>query len=684
MKIRFFQKLAWEGMKKNGKLYFPYLATCICMVMTSYILQSLSYSPLLLRMRGGGIIETVLSLGKFVIAVFSLILLFYTSSFLARRRNKEFGLYHILGMGKRGIRRIVFWESVMTAVFGISGGLLSGIALSKLTELCLARILQEETDYSFTLAPEAVLVTLKLYGILFLLLLIRSLISVQRTRPLELLHSERLGEKPPRANYLIALLGSVLLAAAYYMALSIQDPIKVLLLFFVAVIMVILATYLLFTAGSVALCRILQRNPRYYYQKQHFVSVSSMTFRMKRNGAGLASICILSTMVLVMISSTGSLYFGMEDMLSKRYPRENSITVGVQDPMALTKEKTDTLRAEYESVVQTYGFTSENPTEYKYTMVVGILQEDEVILDISRTSGNYFLYADDLCIVVFLEAGDFNRIMGTDLWPSDGEAYVLAGRRSYEGESLRMGKMELKNLGEETDSSDFPIDGNILVASYPYLTVVIRDLEEIWQAVPPEDFVQNQGGWTEWWYYGYELSEASADEKNEIYLQQTQKVRGIFEEGEGYSWHGGCRSAQRRDFLDDFGGMFFLGIVLSLVFLLATVLIIYYKQISEGYEDQARFEIMQKVGMTRRDIKKSINSQVLTVFLAPLILTGIHLAFAYSFIWKILQMFNLRNLPFVIFVTLTAYAFFGIFYVIVYKLTAGAYYGIVSGGERRS
>ncbi|MBQ0084515.1 MAG: FtsX-like permease family protein, partial [Clostridiales bacterium] len=296
MKTAFYPKLAFLGIKKNRKLYLPYILSCIGMVMMGYIVQSLSYSPVLKQMRGGSNMEAILSIGKFVIAIFSLLFLFYTNSFLVRRRFKEFGLYSILGMGKNGIAKIVLFESLFSAFFGLAGGIGLGILFSKFAELGLLNAIKAPIDYSLHLSGEAISFTAMVFGIIFILITIKSLITVAKCNPLELLRKENLGEKPPKTNWVLAVAGAVLLISAYIISVTIESPLSALSLFFVAVIMVIAATYMLFVSGSVALCGILRKNKKYYYKKNHFVSVSSMSYRMKRNGAGLASIRILATM----------------------------------------------------------------------------------------------------------------------------------------------------------------------------------------------------------------------------------------------------------------------------------------------------------------------------------------------------------------------------------------------------
>ena len=681
MNIRFSLKLAWSGMKKNGKLYFPYLLTCMGMVAMGYILQSISVCSLLKHMKGGASVSLSLSLGKFVVAVFASIFLLYSNSFLLRRRKKEFGLYHILGMGKRGIRRIIFWENLISALIGLLGGLFVGVAFSKFAELILANILHQPADSSFTLKWVAFRWTLIVYGCVFLLLMVYSLIAVQRMKTLELFQSERLGEKPPKANWLVALIGVILLGIAYGMAVAIKSPLSALMYFFVAVILVIIATYLLFIAGSVVFCRLLQKNKKYYYKKQHFVAVSSMVYRMRRNGAGLASICVLSTMVLVMLSSTGSLYFGMEDTINGRYPREVNLEISTPDLASLSEENQNASRAALEETAKFYGLEMTDIVEYPFAMMVALFRGQEVLLDEVSVDTNDMNLMDDLREMMFVEADDYNRMTGENVQPKGNEAYVLPLQCTFEREELALDAVVLNIQGILT--KDFPIGDNISASIVPALIVVVEDLDML----SPLEKMVNRFEYpvlNTLWCFGYNLPDATEEQIITLYGEQKNVLSNLeqFQQPDGgFSYYVSCKTAEKEDFISTFGGMFFLGIILSLIFVVATVSIIYYKQISEGYEDRSRFEIMQKVGMTREDIRKNINSQILTVFIAPLVMAGIHLAFAYPMIWQILQMFFMNDLTFVILVTAGIYLVFGICYASVYKLTAGAYYTIVSGGN---
>lgn len=682
MRAPFFPKLAVSGMKKNRQVYLPYLLTCIGTVMTFYILHSLSYSPLLAYMRGGNSVETCLGLGKFVIAVFSVLFLLYSNSFLNRRRYKEFGLYHVLGMGKRGLRHIIFWESLFVAIIGLGLGLVFGILFSKMAELLLANIMQSEINYVMHVEGKAILFTVEAYGCIFFILMVKSLITVQMTKALELFHSENLGEKPPRTNWLLAILGVGLLAAAYGIAVTIKSPLSALVSFFIAVIMVIIATYFLFIAGSVALCKILKNHKKYYYQKQHFISVSSMIFRMKRNGAGLASICILSTMVLVMLSSTSSMYFGMEDAIKGRYCREGEIAIHLSNFNDLDGGNEETLLEAYAQVFERHGVTPKNVLQYVYAETSGPMEGSRLILEEDYAGGfdeiaNY----DKLREVEMIPVKDYNRLMGTNLTLGKGEAYLYETNVTYQEKNFSILDVSWEIKGKLTEM--FPL-GESEASIVPNLVLIVGDEHEV------DPLFQYQVGEYGYqpvsvrWYYGYDLG-VSNEKSIEVY----DDLRAVFREENlefvknlqgGYSYFSSCLAKERDDFLGTYGGLFFLGIILSILFIAAMALIIYYKQISEGYEDQGRFEIMQKVGMTKKDIKKSINSQILTVFFAPLVLAGIHLVFAYPLIWKILQLLYVRNLTLLICITITDFIVFGLFYALLYQLTAKVYFRIVSGG----
>ena len=409
MRHNIYPRLAWTGIRKNGRLYLPYILTCAGMVMMFYIVSFLASSEYLGSCRGGDMIQQLLSLGCGVIGVFAVIFLFYTNSFLMRRRKKEFGLYNILGMGKWNIARVLLWETLMIAGISLGAGGFGGILFSKLAELCIVNILKADAVFTMAVDTGGLGKTVVLFGIIFVLILANALRQLHFANPIELLHSENTGERPPRANWLFAVAGAALLAGAYYLAVTLEDPLEVVLLFFVAVVMVIIATYLLFISGSVTICRCLQKNKRYYYRTNHFVSVSSMVYRMRRNGAGLASICILCTMVLVMVSSTVCLYIGAEDSLHTRYPRQLNMTARTREAEMLSGGESKKLRELSEQVLSQYGRTAENVLDYRIAGMTACEQDGVFRTEdpgVYAFRGNY----RDVWQIYIVPLEDYNRL----------------------------------------------------------------------------------------------------------------------------------------------------------------------------------------------------------------------------------------------------------------------------------
>ena len=674
MKRGFYPRLAWSGMRKNSKLYLPYTLACIGMTAMFYILMHLADSPALKLIPSSASVTATLSLGSFVMGVFSLLFLFYTNSFLVRRRFKEFGLYNVLGMNKGNISRVLAWEALINALISLAGGLFLGIALSKLAELGLVNIMGGDTDLDLRISVKALEFTVMFFCGIFLLIYLNSLIKIRRSSASELVKSENFGEKPPRANWLFGLAGIVILAAAYYIAVSIKTPLTALSLFFIAVIMVIVATYLIFIAGSVWICRLLQKNKRYYYKKNHFVSVSSMVYRMKRNGAGLASICILATMVLVMISSTTCLYFGAEDALRDRYPRDISISASYSGLDSMTDENISALRGEISAAVG--GAETENILDYRCASLVGSLENG--ILDLSEASiySTAMTTYDYVAEVYIVPLADYNAIAGTNESLGSDEAMIYAYRMDYTDKTFAVDELVSFRVKKVLDS--FPIaDGSAMASIAPTVFVIVPDFADT--VAKLGGAVSSSGDEPASLSWNYAFDTPVSDEEEIAMCERIGERLSERSETGGYRYYSReSLAANRADFYGMFGGLFFLGIMLSIAFICAAVLIIYYKQISEGYEDRRRFEIMQNVGMTKKEIRSSINSQLLTVFFLPLIFAGLHLGFAFPFIHKLLMLFNLSNLPLLIGTTAISFGVFALLYAVVFRVTSNAYYNIVS------
>ena len=672
-----YARLAWTGMRKNRRLYLPYLLSCAGMVLMFYILMGLSGSEVLGHMSGGTSSAIILRLGTVVIAVFALIFLFYTHSFLIRRREREFGLYNVLGMGKGNIARILLWETVITYGLTTGTGLLLGVVLYKLAELGMVRLLQVPVTYTLTVSVSSLLAAAALFAVIHTLILLNSLRQLHGVSAVALLRSESVGEKPPRAQWVLTAAGVVLLGGAYALAVSIKEPLAAFLWFFAAVIMVILATYLLFISGSVTLCRGLQRNKKYYYRPQHFVSVASMTYRMKRNGAGLASVCILATMVLVMISSTTCLYVGQEDAVNARYPRDMDVTVYGRSDHPLDEAEAEQLRQGVESTVFNFGGQTSNVATYREISVSGLPDGGDLRL------GNAGASAADSTHVIhiyFVPLEEYNAVTGQSLTLEDGQVYVAALRTEFHSDTLSIdGGMTRHVMKREIPA----LVGAAVADITPSLTVVVPDFE---QFVPElQSYLTNKYGWypTATWHYAFDTDLPENQQGNiDGVTPNLKDALDDYLSGVSSDWGVGVsvesKAGNRADFYGTYGGLFFLGIMLSIVFIFAAVAILYYKQMSEGYEDQSRFDIMQKVGMTKGDIRRSINSQLLTVFYLPLLMAGLHLCFAFPFIHKLLMLFNLDNRGLLVGTTAVSFAVFAALYALVYKLTGNTYYRIVA------
>ena len=693
MKKGFYPKLAFDGIRKNKKMYLPYILTSIGMVMMYYIIIFLQFSQNIKDAVRSSTVSDILGLGSWVIAIFSCIFLFYTNSFLIKRRKKEFGLYNILGMDKHNLGIILFWETLIIAAISLVVGLAAGIAFSKLAELIFLNLLKSDVTFDLTVSSQGIGLCAIIFTVINILLFFNSLRQVRFSSAISLVKSEQTGEKPPKGNWILGILGVLLLGGAYYLAISIKEPLQALTLFFVAVIMVIIGTYLVMISGSVLFCRLLQKNKKYYYKSNHFVSVSSMVYRMKRNGAGLASICILATMVLVMISSTTSLYFGEEDALAIRYPREINIDISTLDTDLEKNGQMDNIISDIKNICKNHGVKGTGTYTYLNGMISGMITDDgKVETDINRIDNFSNIALGDFSSVysfIFIPVDDYNKIMGTSYTLNDDEAIIYNYRSDsrYKNNVISFNRGQSFKIVKEAD--EFVIDTNAAISVTPSMALIVNDIDNATKGLTYNATTAQKIENTGISFHRYYCFDAGVSPQHQIELSKdiANYLDGNIEKYRAdtssrmFRSNVESREQNRLDFFGLYGGLFGLGIILSIVFIFAAVLIIYYKQISEGYEDQSRFEIMQKVGMTKKEIRKSINSQLLTVFFLPLIFAGMHLAFAAPIIKKLLLLFNLTNLNLFIVTILISFAAFALFYMIVYKITSNAYYKIVSGAK---
>lgn len=667
-KTFFYTKLALSNIKNHRRIYIPYMISAIGTIMMFYILSSLGPGIAAEEMFGGNTISQILTLGVNVIAIFSVIFLFYTNSFIIKRRKNELGLYNILGMEKKHISKVIFLETFIVALTSIIIGLLLGIVFSKLMFLALLKLLFINIPITFTITPSVLLSTSALFGVIFLLTLFYNLLQIRFTKPIDLLHGGEFGEKEPKANWLIAILGTLCLGGGYFISLAIESPIDALLLFFVAVVLVIIGTYCLFTAGITVILKVLKRNKKFYYQTKHFTSVSGMIYRMKQNAAGLATICILSTCVLVMISTTFSLYTSMEDSLRTRFPR--NVAVGASDVSDSNAVKIErVIRDEIEKA----GVSTSNHILTRSISLSAFRDGNRFTLvqDQANASTEY--------VFINLSPLDaYNTASGTALTLNPGEVYVYNDRHPYTDSTITLFGTEyrVKTLDDSFTTGDDSAAVNdvyaIVMADTDSILAILKQSQVSDDYDDPDYILPQELNL----YYGFDVD--SNDPEAENSLAQAISYRlGIELEGTTVGCYVENAENNRASFMAMYGGLFFLGIFLGLLFIMALVLIIYYKQVSEGYDDKHRFEIMQNVGMSHSEVKKSIHSQILMVFFLPLVTAFIHLIFAMPILLRILALLNLPNTTIIILSTCGVSLLFALIYAAVYMITAKTYYKIV-------
>lgn len=673
-----YPKLAWQGIRKNAETYLPYLLMGILMVGVSYIMNYLTRPALMGALSMGGTTLMVLQMGKIVISVFSVIFLYYCNSFLIRRRMKEFGLYNILGMGKGNIARVMLWETLLTALLVFAGGLLLGLSLSRLVEMALINLLH--ADYTVPMElfyPDGVTWVLLLFGGIYVLILLANLLRMRLSNPVALLKSENTGEKPPKANWFFGLIGLLILLSAYYVAAVSQSPLEALIFFFIAVLMAIVATYLLLVSGSVTLCRMLRRNKRYYYQTRHFISVSAMAYRMKRNGAGMATICILCTMVLVILTSTVCLYGGTDSMVDAICPQDINLTIGLEARDGEENwKRLDAMQQMALDVTEEMGLTPENITSQRALVATGKVQNGDygIITDADSLKANVLELTVYPLSVYEQATGETVTLADRELLYASFKTNETFSSMSFYGSApYRMIHAE-KELPKRLLSADYR-------SAWGCLVVFTNDAEAFRSEITA--LVGEKSGeamMMDRLALHFDLA-SEADTDTQEKLVKTLRSEAMKLTGKDFygmsSLSVDTRSLCRRDYLSLFGGLFFLGMVLGPLFSIAAVLIMYYKQICEGYEDAERFAVMRKVGLTDAEIRRSVNSQVLTVFFAPLLMAGLHMLFAMPMIRLILGAFGLHNDSLFYGIGIGCYVVFAVIYALMYLLTSRRYYRIV-------
>ncbi len=647
----FYGRLAANNIKKNARGYVPYMLTCMFSVMTFYIMLSIVYNPNMDKMLGGQTLASILGFGVGVVGFFSAIFLFYTNSFLIKQRKKELALYNILGMAKRHVGRVFLLETLQISVISLIAGLLGGCILGKLVFLLLLKIMEVEIPIDYQFSLDAAAMTVMVYGGIFMAVLLCNLGRISLSNPMEMLAGSRQGEKEPKTKWILAFLGLLTTGIGYYLAITVESPLQALLVFFIAVLLVIVGTYLLFMTGSIALLKQLRRNKSFYYMTSHFMAVSGMLYRMKRNAAGLASICILSTMVLVTISTTVSLQVGVEDVIDRNMPND----VQVKCYRTLGKEEQSALVDQVDSILEENQVKVECVRSYPCGSASGMWEDNRFVPDVSRGLVRMHVIPLD------------ESSMAASYQPLDRNEVLISGDHTVKSDTVMIGGLELKVKDGDSDFVGVPDRGSI--EDNYYMLVADRSvLNEIAGEIGKDWFFEH-------FFVGEDVDENSWDQvekaipqlKEDLQKHQKKEVNIYVDDKMSIS----------TDFHATYGGLLFIGVFLGLLFLMMTVLIIYYKQITEGYEDSERYKIMQKVGMSLSEVKRSIRSQILLVFFLPLIVAIFHVAAAFNMMSKLLIALQISTVSLFVISTIGTILIFAVIYVAVYSLTAREYYKLV-------
>ena len=670
-------------MKSNRRFYLPYILTVIGTAAAFYIMAAIVSDPGSKELAAGTsngpmYVSMFMTLGMFVLGLFSCIFLLYTNSFLMKRRQKELGLYSVLGMSKTNIAGIMVFEALYIALIGIGGGLAVGILLTKLVSLALFRLMRLPVPFGFSVQPIAIIIVVLFFAGLILLTLLANLAKVGRSRPVELLRGGNVGEKEPKANWFLTIVGVLFLGAGYAVAMLVDNPGMAVAVYFLAVFAVIIGTYCLFTSVSIAVLKALRRNKRYYYKAKHFISVSGMLYRMKRNAVGLANICILCTMVMVMVSGTLSLYLGSEEQVNTFCPADVVVETtyyasSTEDHVYNEETGEETIEyhtpydaaamdAWFEDYFAAHKLTPSSAKAVEYYSFTAVDSEDHVSLVTAVTAETYAQLTGEAA---------------PELAPGEALAHVPSGYKFGDGLNFldKDGNtLSIQFVGEaQLSSAQVELNTAILSQSEDDdIVLVVPDTAALLELVAG----QENGSYVWRGQYDFDASDEAVSAMVDDYWAASREGGGV-DAGYYDVLRIDLRSETERDVYGLSGGFLFLGVFLGIVFLMATVLIIYYKQVSEGYEDNARFDIMRKVGLSEREARRAIRSQILTVFFMPILVAAIHIAFDFNLVVLLLRLFSLTNVKLTALCTLGTLLVFCAVYAVVYALTARSYYKIV-------
>lgn len=664
-----YPKLAWQNIRNNKNTFVPFALSGIIMIAMFYMLYAIKMQADDSLFKGATTMRIVLGFGLYIVGILAVIVLFYTDRFLIKQRVKEFGLYSLLGMEKFHIAKVVFYELLIIGGISIVAGLASGMLFSRLLFMLLLNIVQVQASFKFRIDMNATIATIALFAVTFTVIIIANSIRVFRLKPIELMQSSHTGEREPKANWILAVLGFGFLGMGYYLALNAQNPLDAMVHFFVAILCVMVGTYLLFVAGSIAILKIMKNNKKMYYHKKRFITISGMMYRMKQNAIGLANICILSTAVLLLLSSTISLYVGIEDVLRKTFPKDVSLQFfnreGCEDEINVTDKSYD-----YDAVIDALVKRADD-----CNIKTSNIQSFDMVEFFGAQKGSYFTYDEDMdtgtIYIKFITDEDYNKLTGEDVHLNKGEILLHSELKSNANyDEINVENLSYKVVG---DCKGVNAQENAYITVTDTYLIVVNDFEDL-QMIRDQIQCKVMGESNVLHYITYDMSGSeAAKEKYVDGLRDYICATGIH--------HLAIVDdivTIRPEVFGLYGGMFFIGIFLGILFLVITVMIIYYKQLSEGYDDRERFQIMQKVGMSKQEVKKVIHSQILQVFFLPIAVAFVHICFAFKIVKDILAIMEFTNTKLYIGSTICTAFIFTVVYYIVYMLTARTYYKITS------
>ena len=665
-----FSRLAKQNIRNNKTTYIPYMITCIFCIAMIYMMEFLRDCPTLDQaVRQADEVRMIVFTGEIVVEIFCIIFLIYSNSFLMKRRQKEIGLYNILGLERNHIGIVMFLETIITSIGSLAGGIAAGIIGSKLALLLLLKLLHIPSVLGFYISVKGIFTCLFMFGIIFLMILFLNLAKIHLSRPVELLRGNNTGEKEPVAKWLMALIGFICLGAGYYLAVTTESPIKAITIFLLAVILVMAGTYLLFTAGSIVILKFLRRRKSFYYRTGNFISISGMLYRMKQNAIGLASICILSTGVLLMISMTVSIYFGMNDIMLNRYPYDVDMSV-----TSISEDECQTAIEAFEKAIADNKVPVEKSVEEIYLDIVCSKNGDQILIKPANTIRN----SDSVLVLSLLNQAEYERLTGISANLNDGEIFAWYPS-AVQKDSVTVDETEFtvkKWLDKNplTCGEDAVSDNAVLVVTDEDFKKFDEMRTEMYKGVSSapagEDLTL---------HLGLDITGSETD-KIDFGTPVMEVVKDLKKNGglSENSWiTSGIRQQEYESYYADNGSLLFIRIFLGSLFLMGTAMIIYYKQISEGYEDQKRFEIMQKVGLSRREVRSSVRRQILMVFFLPLLMAMLHITMAFPMIRRMLLLFGMTNTKLFIGCTAGTVLIFAVVYGLIYLMTARSYYHIV-------